>query len=147
MLGFVVIKSGKEEHWGAQMGCADGWMHSDGPGNFARFIRFFELEENGSVLRDVDENGADSFADLVQDIRRISGGIDAVTQVELRTQMNAQFLFVRPQLKFVGVPARLDWPIVILWPDKLKSFSRIDLDNAVFPAKGCLQVTGQDRVW
>ena len=66
-----------------------GWMRSDGPGNLACFIRSFKLEENGSILRDVDENGAESFADLAQDIRRISSGIGEVTQVELRAQMKA----------------------------------------------------------
>ena len=36
-----------------------------------------------------------------QDIRIIYAGVDEVIQVELRAQMNAHFLFVRPQLKFV----------------------------------------------
>ncbi len=84
-----MIKSGKEEHWGAHVGWADGWVRSDGPGNLACFIRSFKLEEKGSILRDVDENCAESFADLAQDIRRISSGIGEVTQVELRAQMKA----------------------------------------------------------
>ncbi len=33
-----------------------------------------------STLRDVDENGADGFADLAQDIRLISGRVGEVTQ-------------------------------------------------------------------
>ena len=128
------------------MGSTDGRVRSNKPGNFARFTRLFKLEEKVSTLRDADENGADRFADLAQDIRLISGGIHEVTQVELRAKMNAQFLFVRPQLKLVLVPARFDWSGAIFWPGILKSLGRLDLDNSVLPAKDSLQIAGQDRV-
>ena len=82
-----------------------------------------------------------------QDIRIIYAGVDEVIQVELRAQMNAHFLFVRPQLKFVRVPARLDWSGAIFRPEKLKSFARLNLDNSVLSAKSRLQIARKNRVW
>ena len=117
-------------------------MGSYEPGHFARFIGSFELEENGSVLRDAAEYVANGFADLAHNIRLISGRIDEVTQVELRAQMNAQFLFVCSQLEFVRVPARLEGPGAIFWPGDLKSHGRLHSTTPSFRRRFAFRLPG-----
>ena len=59
--------------------------------------------------------------------------------------MEGQLLVIRPQLEVVRIPAKLNRPSAVLWPEEWNCFGRLNIDSSALPASKD-QISGQDRV-